>query len=287
MSNCLVTGSAGFIGWHIGKALLSKGHRVIGVDIKHGTDILELCRDAMAGIDCVFHQAAIPSALKSFKDPGLSTRVNIDGTLNVLMAAKDANVKRVVFAGSSSVYGDAASLPITEGGDKSPQSIYAATKLMGEIYCRLFYDLYGLETVTLRYFNVFGPRQEEAGVYAAVIPRFIVAKMRGGKVTICGDGEQSRDFTYIDNVVQANLLAMTTPGIGGQSFNIGCGQGTTLNELAKMIGVDVEYDAERPGDVRHSLADISQARDVLGYNPLVGVEGGLSRMVPQILEANR
>jgi nucleoside-diphosphate-sugar epimerase len=238
---------------------------------------------AMAGIEVVFHEAAIPSVPRSVRDPARSNEVNVTGTLNVLLAARDAGVRRLVYAASSSAYGAAPGEVRTETMPARPMSPYAVAKLAGEQYCQVFARIYGLETVCLRYFNVFGPRQDPASEYAAVIPRFMIALREGRPLTIYGDGHQSRDFTYVGNVVAANLLAMTAPNASGEVFNIGCGQQTSLNELAQRLGQlagiepPVAYLPAQSGDVRHSLADISKARAILGYEPAIPLELGLQR----------
>jgi len=304
----LVTGGAGFIGSHIVERLVQEGQHVRVIDnlstgkrkniepflekiefIEGDVRDLELVRKAMDGVDYVLHQAAVPSVPRSVKDPLTTNAVNIEGTLNILIAARDAGVKRVVYASSSSVYGDTPVLPKHEGMKLEPRSPYAVSKLGGELYCQVFYHVYGLETVVLRYFNVFGPRQDPESQYAAVVPKFIAALLRNEPPTIFGDGEQSRDFTYVENVVEANLLAAQAkgPDVAGQVFNIACGTRVTINKLAQMlaeiIGVDPElkphYAPPRPGDVRHSLADISKGQRFLGYHVKVDLFEGLKRTV--------
>jgi UDP-glucose 4-epimerase len=242
-------------------------------------------RRAMEGIEVVFHQAAIPSVPRSVRNPAMSNEVNATGTLNVLIAARDADVRRLIYAASSSAYGKAAGQtglqPRVESMAAQPLSPYAVAKLAGEQYCRVFAQIYGLETVCLRYFNVFGPRQDPDSEYAAVIPRFITALMENRPLTIYGDGTQSRDFTYVDNVVAANLLAMTAPDASGEVFNIGCGQRTSLNDLAQELGriagsePPINYLPARSADIPHSFADISKARSVLGYEPAIPLATGL------------
>ena len=257
-----------------------------GVELIEG-DIrdLELVRSAMRDVDYVLHQAAVPSVPRSVKDPLTTNAVDVDGTLNVLIAAHDAGVKRVVYASSSSVYGDTPTLPKHEEMKQAPRSPYAVSKLAGELYCQAFYHVYGLETAALRYFNVFGARQDPESQYAAVVPKFITALLRGEPPTIFGDGEQSRDFTYIENVVEANLLAAKAPGVAGEVFNIACGERITVNELARLLAeiigtnIEPEHTPPRPGDVRHSLADISKARELLEYKVKVDVREGLERTV--------
>lgn len=305
MSECyLVTGGAGFIGSHLVEELVKQGQRVRVIDnlstgkkenikpfleeiefIEGDIRDLELVREAMDGIDYVLHQAAVPSVPRSVKDPLTTNSVNIGGTLNVLIAAQGAGVKRVVYASSSSVYGDTPVLPKYEDMKQEPRSPYAVSKLGGELYCQAFYHVYGLETVALRYFNVFGPRQDPKSQYAAAVPKFITALLHGEPPTIFGDGEQSRDFTYIENVVVANLLAAKAPAVAGEVFNIACGERITINELvhmlAEIIGVNIEpeHTLPRPGDVLHSLADISKARELLGYGVKVNSHAGLARTV--------
>jgi nucleoside-diphosphate-sugar epimerase len=245
----------------------------------------ERAHTAVRGCDIVFHQAAMPSVPRSIQDPLTSNASNVIGTLNVLLAARDSGVRRVVFASSSSAYGAVPDLPKHEDLPTLPISPYAVAKLAGEGYCRAFTEAYGLETVALRYFNVFGPRQDPLSQYAAVIPNFITAALRGRTPTIFGDGEQSRDFTYVDNVVEANVLAMTAPDVAGRTYNVACGDRITLNDLVAAIGrvlgrsIEARHDLRRRGDVRHSMADISRARKELGYDVLVGFEDGLARTI--------
>jgi UDP-glucose 4-epimerase len=245
----------------------------------------ERAHNAVQDCEVVFHQAALPSVPRSIQDPLTSHAVNVIGTLNVLLASRDSGVRRVVFASSSSIYGGDPTLPKREDRAPMPIAPYAVAKLAGEGFCRSFSEVYGLETVSLRYFNVFGPRQDPLSQYAAVIPRFITALMRGEAPVVFGDGEQSRDFTYIDNVIEANLLAAGAAGVAGKTFNVACGQRISLNhlleELRAIIGSEVEASHldPRPGDVRHSLADISQAQEHLGYRPVVEFDEGLRRTV--------
>jgi nucleoside-diphosphate-sugar epimerase len=302
----LITGGCGFIGSHLVEALLRSGAAVRVLDnlatgrrdninqtrIQDGEpgqvtflegDITDrkAVQEALQGVDYVLHQAALPSVQRSVEDPLSTNLVNVEGTLNVLLAAREAGVKRVVYASSSSVYGDSPTLPKIEDMPPNPRSPYAVSKLSAEAYCRAFTQVYGLETVSLRYFNVFGPRQDPASPYAAVVPRFIDALLHQQRPVIYGDGKQSRDFTYIENVVQANLLAMTTSGVGGEAFNIACGASvrllTVLQLLAEFSGqpLNPEYQAPRAGDVRHSLADISKAERMLGYRPVIPFREGL------------
>ncbi len=309
MARYLITGGAGFIGSHLAETLVKRGEEVVVLDnlatgkrenlvpAEKGPGRLTFieddmrdpaaCRRAMQGVDFVLHQAARPSVQRSVEDPLLSHDVNVNGGLNVLMAAKEAGVKRVVTASSSSVYGDRepADAPKHEGMDLRPMSPYAANKVAMEYYCRVFHKVYGLETVCLRYFNVFGPRQDPHSAYAAVIPRFIFAMLEGKRPTVFGDGKQSRDFTYVDNVVAANLAACTAPGAAGQAFNVASGESQSLLRLLEVLEgltgkkADPEFGPPRTGDVRYSLADLSRAREVLGYEVEVGFEEGLARLV--------
>jgi nucleoside-diphosphate-sugar epimerase len=299
MASYLVTGGAGFIGSHLCEELVRRGHSVRVADSyitgKRGNlariDGLELLEGDLAdfpfavravkGMDYVLHQAAIPSVPRSVQDPVTSHRANVDGGLNILVAARDAGVKRVVYAGSSSVYGNAAALPKREDMPTNPLSPYALQKLVVEQYCRIFTRLYGLETVTIRYFNVFGPRQDPGSPYSGVISRFSSALLAGQRPTIYGDGEQTRDFTYVANVVDGVLRACSAQGAVGEVINVATGGRTSLNELlrimARLVGCDVNplYEQERPGDVRDSQADITKAEALLGYRPVVSLEEGL------------
>jgi UDP-glucose 4-epimerase len=306
MALFLITGIGGFIGSSLARALLSRGEQVRGVDnFSTGkrenveeildridfrqADILDLnaMREACAGVDFVLHQAAIPSVPKSVLDPLGSNRANVDGTVNVLVAARDAKVKRVVYAASSSAYGDTPTLPKHEGMSPDPISPYAVAKLASEHYMISFFRCYGLQTVSLRYFNIFGPRQDPSSPYSGVLAKFITQMLRGEQPTIHGDGEQSRDFTYIDNAVEANLLACRAPAsqVAGRVFNVATGRRVTLNEtfklLQKLTGYsgDAKHGPEREGDIKHSLADISRAEAHLGYRPIVDFEEGLKRTV--------
>lgn len=245
---------------------------------------LEVTRRATGGVEYVLHQGALPSVPRSVADPVLSNEINVGGTVNLLIAARDAGVRRVIFAASSSAYGDTPELPKRESMTPNPKSPYAAQKLAGEHYMRIFYEVYGVETVSLRYFNVFGPKQDPASTYAAVIPRFITAVLMGTSPTVYGDGLQTRDFTYIDNVVRVNLLACkASKEACGRVFNIACGERVSLLEILEIIyglagrRVPPRFEPPRPGDVRDSLADISLARDLLGYEPMVPFPEGLSR----------
>jgi UDP-glucose 4-epimerase len=305
----LVTGGAGFIGSHLAARLVTDGHTVrlldnfatgrrsnidaIGGDaelVEGDIQSYERAHNAVRGCELVFHQAALPSVPRSIQDPLTSNATNVVGTLNILLAARDEGVRRVVFASSSSVYGANPALPKHEDLPALPISPYATAKLASEGYCRSFGVGYGLETVALRYFNVFGPRQDPTSQYAAVIPNFIAALLENRPVTIFGDGEQSRDFTHVDNVVQANLLAMDAPEVTGKVFNVACGRKVTLNELVaelqELIGSDADtiYAPARPGDVRHSLADLTRARAELGYEPEVALREGLGRTIDHYRE---
>jgi nucleoside-diphosphate-sugar epimerase len=301
---CLVTGGAGFIGSNIVERLVEEGQSVRVLDnfstgkqenIEPWLDRIELVegdlrdletvREAVEGVDYVLHQGAIPSVPRSVDDPMRSHESNATGTLNVLIAARDAGVKRVVYASSSSVYGDSPEFPKREEMATNPLSPYAVSKLAGENYCRAFHEVYAMETVCLRYFNVFGPRQDPSSQYAAVIPAFVTAMLDGERPVVYGDGLQSRDFTYVANVVEANLLACRADRGAGGVFNAACGERTTLLELLetleRVIGREAEprFEAPRPGDVKHSMAAIERARDGLGYEPEVGFEEGLRRTV--------
>jgi UDP-glucose 4-epimerase len=306
MAVYLITGVGGFIGSSLARELLRRGERVRGVDnfstgkrenlaqilgqIEfHEVDILDLdaMQRACAGVDYVLHQAAIPSVPKSVLDPIGSNQVNVDGTVNVLVAARDAKVKRVVYAASSSAYGDTPTLPKHEDMTPDPISPYAVAKLASERYMISFYRCYGLETVALRYFNIFGPRQDPSSPYSGVLAKFITQMLKGEQPAIFGDGEQSRDFTYIDNAVEANLLACTAPAaqVAGKVFNVATGRRVTLNETFKLLqgltsySGSPSYGEERGGDIKHSLADISAAEKHLGYQAKVDFENGLRRTV--------
>jgi nucleoside-diphosphate-sugar epimerase len=301
MASYLVTGGAGFIGSHLAEELIRRGHRVRIVDNlitgkRHNLDHLpaadflegdladaDVARRAVDGMDYVLHQAAIPSVPRSVKDPVTSNRANIDASLNVLVAARDAGVRRVVYAGSSSAYGNTPTLPKREDMPANPLSPYALQKLVAEQYCQMFTRLYGLETVTIRYFNVFGPRQDPGSPYSGVISLFSTALLEGRQPVIYGDGEQTRDFTYIANVVDGVLRACEAADASGEVLNVATGGRVSLNELLRtmnrIVGTNIEaiYKDPREGDVRDSQADISKARRVLGYTPLVGLEDGLRR----------
>jgi nucleoside-diphosphate-sugar epimerase len=300
----LVTGGAGFIGSHLADRLAELGHDVRVVDnfstgrrsnieslagrievVEGDIQSAERAYAAVRGCEVVFHLAALPSVPRSIQDPLTSNASNVTGLLNVMLAARDAGVRRVVYASSSSVYGANPSLPKSEDMTPMPISPYAVAKLAGEGYCRAFGEVYGLETVALRYFNVFGPRQDPRSQYAAVIPNFIAALLSEESPVIFGDGEQSRDFTYVENVMQANLLAVEAANVAGRVYNVACGERVTLNELIAelrdLLGSDVPpvHREPRPGDVRHSHADISAARRDLAYEPTVLLREGLGRTV--------
>jgi nucleoside-diphosphate-sugar epimerase len=306
MALYLITGIGGFIGSSLARELLQRGEQVRGVDnFSTGrrenlaqisgqidcreADILDLnaMHSACVGVDYVLHQAAIPSVPKSVLDPIGSNRANVDGTVNVLVAARDAKVKRVVFAASSSAYGDTPTLPKHEAMNPDPISPYAVAKLASERYMISFYRCYGLETVALRYFNIFGPRQDPSSPYSGVLAKFITQMLSGTQPTMFGDGEQSRDFTYIDNAVEANLLACKAPAsqVAGKVFNVATGRRVTLNETFKLLqgltsySGTANYSEERGGDIKHSLADISLAEKHLAYKPKVNFEDGLKRTV--------
>jgi len=303
MALYLVTGGAGFIGSHLAEELERRGERVRVVDslitghrrnLAHLRSVeflegdladLEVARAAVAGADYVLHQAAIPSVPRSVQDPITSNRANIDASVNVLVAARDAGVKRVVYAGSSSAYGNTPTLPKVETMATAPLSPYALQKLVAEQYCQMFTQLYGLETVTIRYFNVFGPRQDPSSPYSGVISLFIRALIEGRAPTIYGDGEQTRDFTYVANVVDGVLRACAAPDASGEVINVATGGRISLNELFRALqdltgaGVKPVYAETRAGDVRDSQADIDKARRLLGYEPTVTLEQGLEKTV--------
>ncbi len=302
MAVYLVTGGAGFIGSNLVEELIKRGEKVRAIDnfstgrqenieeflpridlVQGDIRNLARVREAVEGVDFVLHEAALTSVARSIEDPLATTQTNINGTLNLLTAAREAKVKRLIYASSSSVYGDNPTLPKRENTIHNLLSPYAVSKLSGEYYCQVFYRIYDLETVILRYFNVFGPRQNPISQYAAVVPEFIKAMLNGKSPTIYGDGEQSRDFTFVENVVEASILACRKEKIAGEIFNIGCGKRTTINRLAKLISrlldknVEPIYTDPRPGDIRHSLADITKARRLLNYQPHINLEEGLKR----------
>lgn len=305
----IITGGAGFIGSNLAEALADDNHVIVIDDLSTGyrhniqqlidnkkIDFIEgsICdlsflQRSFVDVDVVFHQAAIPSVPRSVSDPIKSNEANINGTLNVLVAAHDNNVGKVVYASSSSVYGDSPTLPKHEEMKPNPLSPYAVNKLAAEYYCNVFTSVYGLRTVALRYFNVFGPRQDPHSEYAAVIPKFIRLISKGESPVVYGDGEQSRDFTYIDNVVQANILAAEHTNVTGV-FNAACGTKMTVNALAKalmkIIGkeVGIRYEPPRPGDILHSLADSSKAKEAFGFDPKISIEDGLKETVSWFLK---
>ena len=302
----LVTGGAGFIGSNIVKELLNQGQEVRVLDnfatgkrenilplinnphltiIEGDLRSFHIVRAAVKGVDYILHQGALPSVPRSINDPITTNDVNILGTLNILEAAKEFGVKRVVCASSSSIYGNSETLPKVETMPVNPMSPYALTKYAQERYCQIYYNLYGLETVALRYFNVFGPNQDPTSQYSAVIPKFIKLMREDKEPVIYGDGTQSRDFTYVDNVVYANLLACNSEKAPGEMINIACGESYTLLDLVKMINeilvknLEPRFAPERPGDVKHSLASIDKARELLGYNVKVDFKEGLTRTI--------
>jgi len=302
----LITGGAGFIGSHLVEHLVAAGHDVTVLDdlssgsranlaavrrqirfIRGTVADLNICRRAVAGVDCVFHHAAVTSVQRSVDEPLVTHQVNATGTLNVLLAAREKGVRRVVYAGSTSAYGNPDTLPNSEEHVTRPLSPYAASKLAGEEYCVAFHATYGLETVVLRYFNIFGPRQDPNSQYAAVVPRFITSALAGERPTIFGDGGQTRDFVFIANIVHANVLAARAlaAGVVGQVFNVGCGKGVSVNELWEHIrtlaGVPLapHYTQGRAGEVRDSVADLAKTTRLLGYQPIVDFEDGLRQTV--------
>ena len=305
MAHFLVTGGAGFIGSNLVEALVANGDRVRVLDnfltgkaeniepfrsrievIEGDIADLETCQRAVDGVDYILHKGALPSVPKSISLPIDSNRTNVSGIVNMLVAARDAKVKRFVFAGSSSAYGDTPTLPKHEEMPVRPKSPYAIQKVAGEMYCQTFHQIFGLETVVLRYFNIFGPRQDPTSFYSAVIPKFITACLRNEAPTIFGDGETSRDFTFIDNVVQANLKACTADSAcAGQVMNVACGGRVTLTELANVVreklgrGQPPTYGPERAGDVKHSLAAIEKAERLIDYRPVVTFPEGIARTV--------
>jgi nucleoside-diphosphate-sugar epimerase len=300
-NNYLVTGGAGFIGSHLVEELVKRGHYVRVIDnyitgrksnlaeFKDKIELLmedlrsfESAKKAVKDIDFVLHQAALPSVSRSVEAPIESNDCNVTATLNLLVASNDEGIRRFVYASSSSAYGDTPKLPKEESMATNPLSPYAVSKLTGEYYCQVFHRVYGLETVALRYFNVFGPRQDPKSQYAAVIPLFIDLIMKKEEITVHGDGEQTRDFSYVENVVNANLLACeTNKKVAGEVFNIACGKRISLNELIEFmqqytgLKAAIKYIEPRKGDVKHSLADINKAREMLGYDPKISVQEGL------------
>jgi UDP-glucose 4-epimerase len=310
MARYLITGGAGFIGSNIARKLVGLGEEVVILDdfstgkrenlddIKDCVKVIEgdicdigIVRQATAGADYVLHHAAVVSVVRSVEDPLRSNAVNIDGTLNCLQVAREAGVRRFVYAASSSAYGDSAELPKREDMAANPLSPYGVAKLVGEMYCKVYYDIYGLETVSLRYFNIFGPYQDPHSQYAAVIPIFITSLLKGERPVIYGDGEQSRDFTFIDNAVEANLGALKSDKAPGSVVNVACGARFTLNEILERLWdltgskIEAAYTDPRPGDIKHSLGDITAARDLLGYDPKITFEEGLRRTVEWFRQA--
>jgi nucleoside-diphosphate-sugar epimerase len=304
MAKYLVTGGAGFIGSHIAETLVGRGETVRVLDnlstgkkenlasvadrvefVEGDIRDAETCRRAVDGMDYVLHQAALPSVPRSVEEPLLTNAINITGTLNMMLAARDAGVRSFVQASSSSVYGDDTAPEKVEGREGKPLSPYAISKLVNEKYAQVFHDLFGFRAISLRYFNVFGPRQDPFSQYAAVIPLFITLVLKGESPTIFGDGEQSRDFTYIDNIVQGNILAATSGQGGGEAFNVACGERLTVNALLAavngVLGTSVKavHAEPRPGDIKHSTADFGKARRVLGFEPRVPFLEGLRRTV--------
>lgn len=304
MDKFLVTGGAGFIGSNICRRLLNQGCFVRVIDnlltgkkanlagiieriefIEADMGDYELAREAMKDIDVVLHQGALPSVPRSVDDPAATHKHCLNATFTLLLAARDTGIKRFVYASSSSAYGDTATLPKIETMLAAPLSPYAAAKVAGEYYCSVFYSVFGLETVSLRYFNIFGPFQDPTSQYAAAIPAFVTAILKDSAPTVYGDGEQSRDFTYVDNVVDANLLAARARKLKGEVVNIACGQRVTVNETIQIINellsknIKPRYTAPRPGDVRHSLADIRLAKKIIGYKPTVPFRKGLERSI--------
>ncbi|OGW82197.1 MAG: Vi polysaccharide biosynthesis protein VipB/TviC [Omnitrophica bacterium RIFCSPLOWO2_12_FULL_44_17] len=311
MSKCLVTGGAGFIGSNLVDGLVACGHDVRVFDnlstgkrenlAQHGSKIElavgdlrnpEAIMNAVQGMDYVFHMAALRAVLRSVDNPMETNDVNVTGTLNVLIASKEAGVKRLVFTSSSSVYGDTEEFPLKETSTPNPQSPYAASKIMGEYYSKLFTRLYGLETVSLRYFNVFGPRQNPESVYSAVIPIFIDALLKKQSPEIHWDGKQSRDFSFVDNVVEGNLCAMTAPGVAGEVFNIACHEEYSvldifngIKEILKIQDIEPVFKPKRAGDVRRTFADISKSEKLLGFKVQTRFKEGLAKTVEWFLSS--
>lgn len=299
MAKILVTGGAGFIGSHLIDALIKKGHEVSVIDnlttgkkenINPKAIFFELdlrdfqkIRPIFEGIDFVFHVAALPRVPFSIEKPRESNEVNVGGTLNALVASKEAGVKKFIYSSSSSVYGNQEELPVKENMRCSPLSPYALQKYVGELYCKVFSEIYKLATVSLRYFSVYGPRQPKKGAYVQVISIFLTQKKEGKPLTITEDGEQTRDFSHVSDVVRANLLAMESNKVGkGEVINIGAGKNYTINELAKFFGGKIKYIPPRPGDIRHNLADIARAKELLGWEPRVKLKDGIKDLLETI-----
>lgn len=296
MSKIIVTGGAGFIGSNLTDALIEKGHDVLIIDnlstgkkenINHRAKFFEAdlrdfnkIRPLFGEIDFVFHEAALPRIPLSIEKPIESNEINITATLNVLVASKEAGIKRVIYASSSSALGGAAKMPMKEDALCQPLNPYALQKYVGELYCKIFSDIYKLSTVSLRYFNVYGPRQPREGSYVPVIGIFLTQKKNGEKLTITGDGEQTRDFTNVADVVRANILAMESDNVGrGEVINIGAGKNYSINQIAELIGGESVYLPARPGEMRHTLADISRAKTLLGWQPEITLEEGIGKLL--------
>ncbi len=292
----LVTGGAGFIGSHLTDRLIEQGHEVVVIDnlssgkreyVNQKAEFFELdvrdfekIKPLFNGIDFVFHLAAVPRIPLSIKEPLMTNNINITGTLNVLLASNEAGVKRVIYTSSSSVYGNQSEMPMTENMFCKPLNPYALQKYVGELYCKIFSEIYKLPTVSLRYFNVYGPRQPKEGTYAPVIGKFLKQKKQGLALTVTGDGEQTRDFTHVTDVVRANILAMESGGVGnGEVINIGAGRNYTINEIARMIGGEIKYIPLPPGEMRDTLADISKVKELLGWEPKIELEQGIKELL--------
>lgn len=296
MAKILVTGGAGFIGSHLVDALIERGHQVLILDnlstgkkenINQKAEFLNLdlrdfkkIRPAFEGVDFVFHLAALPRIPLSIAKPIETNEVNLTGTLNALIASKEAGVKKFIYSSSSSVYGQQKKLPMKEDMKCDPLNPYALQKYVGELYCRIFPEIYNLATVSLRYFNAYGPRQPEEGAYVPVTGVFLGQKQKGAPLTVTGDGEQTRDFSHVSDVVRANILAMESEKVGrGEAINIGAGENHSINEVAKLIGGEITYIPLPPGEMRHTLADISLAKDLLGWEPKIKLEEGISNLL--------
>lgn len=296
MAKILVTGGAGFIGSNLVDALIERGHKVLIIDnlttgkrenlnpqakfFEVNLQDFEKIHPIFNGVDFVFHLAALPRVPLSVEKPRETNDINVGGTLNVLVAAKEAKVKKVIYAASSSAYGSQTSLPLKENMQAGPISPYGLQKYIGELYCKVFYEIYGLPTVSLRYFNVFGPRQPEDGAYVPVIGLFMTQKAKRQPLTITEDGEQTRDWTHVADVVRANILAMESDRVGrGEVINIGGGKNHTVNTIAKLVGSKAIYIPPRPGDVRHTLADITLAKELLGWQPEITLEEGIKKLL--------